>query len=146
MKKLIVLALLFAANAQAAKYGMAGCGLGSLILGDKPGKVQIVSALLNSWGSQTSAITTGTSNCTESAGSMADLRYIEDNRQALQSEVAQGDGETVVGLLQLWGCDTKATHALKSNYSTIFSQQNKAVIQISESMKQALKGQSCSKI
>lgn len=145
MKKLILFSLLVAAHVQAAKYGTAGCGLGSLVLGSQPGKVQIVSSILNSVGTQTSAITTGTSNCTESAG-MADLRYIEDNRQALQGDIAQGKGETVAGLLHIWGCDMSATQALKNNYSGIFSVQNKAVIQVSESMKQALKGQSCTKI
>lgn len=145
MKKLILFSLLFAVNANAAKYGMAGCGLGSLILEDKPGKVQIVSSLLNSWGSQTSAITSGTSNCTEGA-SIADLRYIEDNRQALETEVAQGHGETVAGLLQIWGCEESANQTLKENYADIFSTHNKAVIQVSNSMKQALKDETCTKI
>lgn len=147
MKKIIFFAVVAAAlQSHATKYGMAGCGLGSIVFEDKPGKVQIVAAILNDWGSQTSAITTGTSNCTEGSGSMADLKYIEDNREALKSEVARGGGETVLGLLNIWGCEASAASTLKSNYASIFSEQNLAVVQVSDSMKSALKNQTCSKI
>jgi hypothetical protein len=145
MKKLILLCILFSTNAFADKYGMAGCGLGSLILNDKPGKIQILSGILNSWGSQTSAITTGTSNCTESAGSVADLKYIEDNKQALQLDIAQGNGETLAGLLTLWKCNSEAAQNLKANYSTIFAVENKAVVQVRDTMKKSLNS-SCQKI
>ncbi len=146
MKMFAFLVLSLALNAEAARYGMAGCGLGSMILGDKPGKVQIVSALLNSWGSQTSAITTGSSNCSEAAGAVADLRYIEENFTALQKEVAQGQGETLAGLLKLWSCDMSATISLKAEYSQIYSQDNKAIIQVRDSMKNALNTNQCGNI
>ncbi|MFN8945903.1 MAG: DUF3015 family protein, partial [Pseudobdellovibrionaceae bacterium] len=45
-------------------YGMAGCGLGSVVFGDKPGFIQIFAATLNSiGGNQTFGISLGTSNC-----------------------------------------------------------------------------------
>ena len=147
MKKLLVLLFMsMSVDAMAAKYGMAGCGLGSLILGDKPGKIQIVSSLLNSWGSQTSAITTGSSNCSHSAGEVGDLRFIEENQESLKAEIAQGDGETLNGLMELWGCQKSAKSTLKQSYSEIFKQDHKAVIQISNSMKSALKNNTCEKI
>lgn len=146
MKFLVIALMSLALNAQAARYGTAGCGLGSLFIGDQPGKVQIVSALLNSWGSQTSAITTGSSNCTESAGEVADLRYIEENLPVLQKEVAQGHGETLSGLLSIWKCDSSATGTLKAEYGQIFSQNNRAIIQVRDSMKSALNPSQCSKI
>src|SRR6266545_2071443 len=45
-------------------YGLAGCGLGSMLIGSKPGIVQIFAATTNgSFGTQTFGITSGTSNC-----------------------------------------------------------------------------------
>lgn len=146
MNKLFVAVLLMlSGNAYAAKYGMAGCGLGSLIIGDKPGKVQIFSSILNGFGSQTSAITTGSSNCSGS-GEYADLKYIEDNQESLKVEIAQGNGETLDGLIEMWGCADSAKASLKQNYSVIFNSDNKAIVQISNSMKTTLKNNSCQKI
>jgi len=43
-------------------YGMAGCGIGSIVFADKPGMIQIIAATLNGTaGSQTFGITSGTS-------------------------------------------------------------------------------------
>jgi hypothetical protein len=147
MKKFIFALLMTAGSmAYAGKYGMAGCGLGSTIFQDQPGKIQIVAALLNDMASQTSAITTGSSNCVPSAGDVADLKYIEDNQEMLKLEIAQGDGETLGGLLELWGCDSAAKSVLKADYASIFTQENKAIIQVSNSMKSSLKNNSCQKI
>ena len=45
-------------------YGPAGCGLGSIVMGSKPGFMQVFAASTNGCsGSQTFGITTGTSNC-----------------------------------------------------------------------------------
>ena len=45
-------------------YGMAGCGLGSILFGAKPGKIQILSGTTNGiYGNQTFGISSGTSNC-----------------------------------------------------------------------------------
>lgn len=110
------------ANA-AGQYGMAGCGIGALVFGDQPGKVQIVAGVLNNLISpQTSAITSGTSNCYESGGRAASDMYIETNKVALQEDVARGEGETLAGLLTIWSCDNASQigSTLQKNYGNIF--------------------------
>ena len=110
------------ANA-AGQYGMAGCGVGALVFGDQPGKVQIVAGILNNLISpQTSAITSGTSNCYEDGGHAAADMYIEANILALQEDVARGQGETLAGLLTIWKCDNASQigSTLQKNYNNIF--------------------------
>ncbi len=74
MKSLIVVlaTLGFAAAANAAgagalkgngTYGVAGCGLGSMVFGNQEGGIQVIAATLNGTGIQTFGITSGTSNC-----------------------------------------------------------------------------------
>lgn len=79
LKMISALAALFVlSQAHAYHYGMAGCGLGSLVFQDQPGKIQIVAATVNNIVSpQTSAITSGTSGCYEDGSASAKLDYIE---------------------------------------------------------------------
>jgi len=67
-----VLALgLGASSAMADSFGMAGCGLGSMLI-QSNGKEQIFVATTNgSSGSQTFGITSGTSNCKDDATTVA---------------------------------------------------------------------------
>lgn len=127
MKKLlVVLALVLASTSSfAAKYGSAGCGLGSIVFeGDQTWWKQVLAATTNSTGLQTIAISLGTSNC----DSPAPLKvgqveaYIEANKVALANDIARGNGETVTGLSNVYGCSNSMEFgkALKSNYKTIF--------------------------
>jgi hypothetical protein len=139
---LVVTAVLaFAANAQASKYGMAGCGLGSLVLNDQPGKVQIVAATLNDLGSQTSAITTGSSNCREQSRSEAINQYIENNTAALKADISRGQGETLEALLAFSGCNESTKNVLKSNFSKIFETENQTSTEVSRSLTNVLRTQ-----
>ena len=53
----------------AAGYGAAGCGLGSMVFGSKPGAEQVVAATTNgTFGSQTFGITFGTSTAFDISG------------------------------------------------------------------------------
>ena len=127
MKKSIIfmLAVLGTSPAFAAKWGMAGCGLGSMVFADQPGFIQVVGATLNGTsGNQTFGMTSGTSNCTESGGA-ASLNYIENNKIALQNDISRGQGDTLAGLLNMWGCE---------NYSGVGSvlQQNYPQIQVDQ--------------
>jgi hypothetical protein len=119
----VVMLMAIATTANAAPYGMAGCGLGAVVFKDEPGKIQIVAATLNHLVSpQTSAITSGTSNCYEEGSSMATHMYLENNYQALEKEVAQGEGETLAGLMTLLKCDKNQTIQahLKNRYEYIY--------------------------
>ncbi len=103
-------------------YGMAGCGLGALVFQDSPGPIQIVAITLNNLISpQTSAITSGTSNCYDSADAVADL-YIETNKVALLTDISKGNGETLDGLAKIFSCqDTRSLgQSLKSNFAHIY--------------------------
>src|SRR5262245_22752963 len=66
-------------------YGAAGCGLGSVFFGSKPGFIQVLAATTNGTsGNQTFGITSGTSNCdTGSGGSASAKVFIAANREAL---------------------------------------------------------------
>ncbi len=103
----IVLLSLFAMSTSsmvfAAPYGMAGCGVGSLILKDKPGKIQLFAATTNQYFGQTSSITSGTSNCREIKDERAGV-YMMINHDALMVEISKGQGETVANLARIYKC------------------------------------------
>ncbi len=103
-------------------YGVAGCGLGSLVLGPQPGMIQIVSATLNATGMQSVGITIGTSNCDiPEMGHQASV-FIEVNREALAKDAARGQGETVAGLAAIFNCSNSSDfgQGLREDYSRIF--------------------------
>jgi len=115
--------MLIASSAMAANYGSAGCGLGALIFKDEPGKIQILVATINNLISpQTSAITSGTSNCYEDGGREEASLFIAVNREALKNDISRGNGETLSSLSALLGCsDTdQLGTTLRSNYQNIF--------------------------
>lgn len=132
MKKLVVVVVvvaLMASSAFAAKYGSAGCGLGSMIFeGDQTWWKQVLAGSTNSVGMQTIAISLGTSNCDSPAPLKVGQAeaYIEANKIALANDIARGNGETIVGLSKVYGCANSAEfgQALKSNYSAIFASSN----------------------
>lgn len=104
-----IVAALFSASAlQAAGYGMAGCGLGSVVLGPKGGILQTFAATLNGTsGNQTFGITSGTSNCTESGGAFQQKQqeiFVSINMNSLEQEMAMGKGEKLNAFAGLLGC------------------------------------------
>jgi Protein of unknown function (DUF3015) len=123
---LVVIGLSLAAtSAFSARYGSAGCGLGSMVFeGDQTWWKQVLAGTTNSVGMQTIAISLGTSNCDSPAplkvGHME--AYIEANKVALANDIARGNGETIVGLSKVYGCSNSGEfgQALKSNYAAIF--------------------------
>jgi hypothetical protein len=131
---LVAIVCMAAMPAMAEKYGMAGCGLGSVAFKDKPGFTQVWASLLNSIGFQTFAISTGSSNCREGV-SAATLQYIETNKVALKNDISKGQGDTLAGLLNMWGCSDYSAvgSTLQRNYSTISGADQ------ADAMKQSLK-------
>ncbi len=129
MKKILfVIAIsLMTSSAFAAKYGSAGCGLGSMIFeGDQTWWKQVFAATTNGTsGTQTFGITLGTSNCDSPAPLKVGQAeaFVEANKVALANDIARGNGETIVGLSKVYGCNNSMEfgQALKSNYSTIFT-------------------------
>ena len=109
-------------------YGMAGCGLGSILFGEQPGMIQIIAATFNNTqGNQTFGITSGTSNCVDEGQQQRTAAlFITANREALEKDISRGSGESVATLSEIMGCgDAQAFGTkLQSNYSRIFPDQN----------------------
>lgn len=120
----------------ARNYGLAGCGLGSQVMGPKDG--QIFAATTNGTsGNQTFGITFGTSNCigtpTSAKADRMD-KYIVANKVQLADDIARGEGETIQGLAQLMNCAevSQLGSKLQSKFSTIFESHDMAVNQITD--------------
>ncbi|NBU21310.1 DUF3015 domain-containing protein [bacterium] len=124
-KKLLLCSVLLSISSQAhaSKWGTAGCGVGSLIFEDKPGKIQLLAGTTNEFFGQTYSITTGTSNCTEAAGREEAMMYINANQKPLAKDVSRGQGETLSGLAKVLGCSNQERlgFVLQKNYKSIFS-------------------------
>ena len=128
-----------------ATYGLAGCGLGSLVFGDQKGAIQILAATSNGIGIQTFGITSGTSNCVDSASPAKGAQiFIEGNREALAKDAARGSGETITTLTALAGCkDAKAVGAaLQKRFAVLFPGQQTPVEQVSANVLNELRADS----
>lgn len=108
-------------------YGLAGCGLGSIVFGAKPGIVQVVAATLNGiGGNQTFGITSATSNCDiPEMGQQAAL-FIEVNKEIVKKDAARGNGETIANLSEIMNCKDSALFGrkLQQNYEQLFDDEN----------------------
>jgi hypothetical protein len=132
-----------ASNTNIAGFGMAGCGLGSMLFGKQTGMIQILAATTNGvFGSQTFGISSGTSNCTDAGGGMASTKsFVETNKEALAKDISRGQGETIIGLSALAGCtDNKQVGTfLQSNYSSLFPNATVSGKQAADNVVQSLK-------
>lgn len=128
----MMLASLISVSVYAGEYGMAGCGLGSVILGSQNNYLQILAVSTNQYPtySQSSSISSGTSNCTEDGivkNNKAQEVFVHLNYENLEKEMARGKGEKLDTLANLFGCSkSKAKFAsmTKKNYSKLFSKEN----------------------
>ncbi|NRA68007.1 MAG: DUF3015 family protein [Pseudobacteriovorax sp.] len=108
-------------------YGMAGCGLGSIVMGNRGG--QVSAATTNgSFTSQGFGITSGTSNCLTDdmmAAVNAQEKFVVDNLKILSKEMAQGQGETLDNFAYTFGCSKSSlpefSVQMQSSYQEIFS-------------------------
>ena len=105
---------------------MAGCGLGSIVMGPKDS--QISAATTNATGSQEFGITTGTSNCVPDSKGNASVEqenFMFTNYATLSKEMAQGNGTTLAGLAKVMGCGEQVQSdffkATQSEHEKIFS-------------------------
>jgi hypothetical protein len=129
MRLFLALALLGASSAHAeAPYGMAGCGLGSIVMGNKGGQISAATTNSTFW-SQPAGITSGTSNCLEPSeftAVEAQKTFFADNLEPLSVEMAQGQGRYLNTFADTLGCsvDVRPVLAatLKDSYADIFAQ------------------------
>lgn len=113
-----------------AAYGMAGCGLGAIPFGDKNDVTsQLIASILNFWsGVQTYAITTGTSECSDSGVIKAEMEqkvYAYNNFDNLRQDIAKGEGETLTSFAYLFGCEASSVETFgevtQANFEQIFT-------------------------
>lgn len=125
----------------ASNYGMAGCGLGAVIFKDDPSKIQILAGTINNLISpQTSAITSGTSNCYEDSSRQEASLFITINQAALEKDISRGDGETLASLSKILKCSDSAKlgDTLQKDYSRIFPSSSASSIQVSQAIGQSI--------
>lgn len=102
-------------------YGLAGCGLGSMVFGQQKGLIQVVAATLNGTGVQTVGITLGTSNCSQPGVFAKANQFIETNKVALENDIVRGEGENLASLGSVLECSNNDFGAsMKSNYVSAF--------------------------
>lgn len=89
------------------KYGTAGCGLGSAVMGKNGSQVSAATTNGTFW-SKYLGITFATSNCVQDRTDTAQLEqefFMMENYNLLSKEIAQGNGSSLDGLAQLLGCE-----------------------------------------
>jgi len=107
-------------------YGVAGCGLGSLMF--EPGSGQSTAATTNgSAMNQTFGITSGTSNCAPSndmAVIVEQENFVVANLGTLSKDMARGQGESLSALSNTLGCNSQVmpqfNSYLQNGYAEIF--------------------------
>jgi hypothetical protein len=113
------------------QYGLAGCGLGSVVMGKGGGQVSAATTNGTSF-NQSFAISAGSLNCLDSATAAVASRmdqFIIVNHSQLQGDIAKGNGETISAISSYLGCSKASKEigeSLKTNYSTIFTKGNAA--------------------
>ena len=119
-------------SASGQGYGMAGCGLGSVVFGQKGGFIQIFAGTTNGLsGNQTFGISSGTLNCGESGKMAQTEQFIQLNQVAIENDMARGQGETIKALSQILDCqNNNFAQTMKSNYKNAFPQGNASAKQI----------------
>jgi hypothetical protein len=143
MKRLVIVTLTVAISLMLAGsvfaagegYGTAGCGLGSLLIGNEPGLIQVFAATTNgTLGNQTFGMTSGTSNCDKQAKFASTKRlteFVQANMDNLAKDVAMGKGESIETLAELLGVSSEQRPVvyakLQSNFSTIFTSERAEV-------------------
>ena len=117
-----------------APWGMAGCGFWSTVIKGKGRDSQLaVSVLkglpyLGSTDSQTSGITSGTSNCVKSRTQLEEAEqrtFVTVNLASLVKESSQGAGQHLEALAEIFGCPhTEFAQFSQRRYGVIYQDQN----------------------
>jgi hypothetical protein len=136
-----------ASVAHADPYGMAGCGLGSLVFKEN-NMMQVLAATTNgTFGTQTFGITSGTSNCVSGGVVKAQREqaaFAEVNFQDLKRNMATGGGEFLTSFATLLGCEDSAKPVLakmtQTKYESILPSEKTTPIQMLVGVKTQIKG------
>lgn len=130
------------AKAQGFKrqYGMAGCGLGSILMGKQDGQISAATTNGSTY-NQLLGITFGTLNCLDEENKrLVDNvdGFLHINGPKLITEVVRGGGEHTQALAHLFGCqkDLQAPfdQALRKDFSAIFGQNKTTTQDVTDSL------------
>jgi len=126
MKYFLTLALFASFSAFARNFSDAGCGLGTMLL--QKNDNQIIVATLNGTGSQTFAISSGTSNCGSATSRFVKIKnFIETNYESVVTDMAKGNGDSLQALASFYGCDSaKFGKAVQADFASIASSKSDA--------------------
>lgn len=102
------------AGYKTAPYGMAGCGLGSLVMKSNTKGAQSSAATTNAYTYTTLfGILSGTSNCVDTDSETAAVErevYISANLASLSKEAAQGEGRHLLAFADVLGCASEESY------------------------------------
>ena len=115
-----------------APWGMAGCGLWSQVIKGKGREVQlgvsVMRIFFGSTDSQTSGITSGTSNCVQSRTQLEEAEqrtFVTINLASLVKESSQGAGQHLEALAEIFGCPhAEFAQLSQRRYGVIFQDEN----------------------
>ena len=115
-------------------YGMAGCGLGSMVIDENETFPQLGVTLIDGAAGSltgyqpTTAMTSGTSNCKEAPSSVASARdvFLRANQANLEKEAAMGDGPALYAFAEVLGCEdvqskVEFNKVSQENFAEVFS-------------------------
>jgi hypothetical protein len=131
MNKLLMIGtLVMSGSAFAGGYGDAGCGLGGMLIGSERGPLGVMqwfAVTLNGIAAnQTFGITFGTLGCGGGGAAPTAEAFIDANRAALETEAAQGKGETLNSFATTVGCKDTAKFGtwMQHNSAKVFDKKN----------------------
>lgn len=121
-----------AMKGSAIPYGMAGCGLGTLVFQEKDLVSQIMVSSTNNTGYQSFAVTTGTSNCVDnpSEWAMAEQRvFLAANFHELSKQAARGQGAHLEAFSETFGCPAGGfSDFTRQHFSRLFTHKDAHVV------------------
>jgi DUF3015 family protein len=150
MKKLLAVisvAAVFPVTAMAAGENNVGCGWGSKLFEGQSGVgPQIFAATSNNlYGTQTFAITSGTSGCTQDGTVRSNWKtamFIDGNKERLARDMSVGSGEALDSLAHLLGIEARDRAAFgrlaKDNMARIFPSDNAATERVVAALREVL--------
>ncbi|MCB0342170.1 MAG: DUF3015 family protein [Pseudobdellovibrionaceae bacterium] len=132
------------ASQVAMAYGVAGCGLGSMLFQDNTFVSQSSAATSNFY-SQPFAITLNTSNCKAQGFVMNDKEiqyFAEVNHEQLTEEMAKGEGEKLNVLAALHGCNAEGVKVFatttQAHFGEILPSPNTTTVEMIENLGRVL--------
>lgn len=119
-------------------YGMAGCGLGSVLIGKRGSQIFAGTTNGTSY-NQSFAISTGTLNCVDNPEDEVAQRmdkFLIVNKAALAGDIAKGNGETLLSLSTLMGCgqSSRFGSVLQQNFNSIYPNEKVSPNEVTDSI------------